>query len=84
MTSLLQKINELNERVDNITTQVCFIVSRGGSTLVNIDKILDAKRLRALGNNTQTSTRSIGMTAIFLLFVLENSAALYSIRRTFP
>jgi hypothetical protein len=27
--------------------------------------MLDAKRLRALGNNTQASTRSIGMTAIF-------------------
>ena len=45
--------------------------------------MLDAKRLRALGNNTQASTRSIGMTAIFC-FLLENSAAFYSIRRTFP
>jgi len=40
MTSLLQKINEVNERVDNITTQVCFIVSRGGGTVVNTDTIL--------------------------------------------
>jgi hypothetical protein len=27
--------------------------------------MLHAKHLRALGNNTQASTRSIGMTAIF-------------------
>ena len=40
MTSLLQKINEVHERVDNISTQVCFVVSRGGATLVNIDTIL--------------------------------------------
>jgi hypothetical protein len=40
MTSLLQKINELNERVDNITTQVCFVVSRGSGTVVNADTIL--------------------------------------------
>jgi hypothetical protein len=46
--------------------------------------MLHAKHFRALGNNTQDSTRSIGMTAIFFLFVLENSAAFYSIRRTFP
>ena len=40
MTSLSQKINEVNERVDNITTQVCFIVSRGGQTVVNTNTIL--------------------------------------------
>jgi hypothetical protein len=40
MTSLLQKIHELNERVDNISTQVCFVVFRGGATLVNTDTIL--------------------------------------------
>ena len=40
MTSLSQKINELNERVDNITTQVCFIVSRGSGTVVNEGTIL--------------------------------------------
>ena len=40
MTSLLQKINDLDLRIDNITTQVCFIVSRGGGTVVNTDTIL--------------------------------------------
>ena len=40
MASLLQKINVLNERVDNITTQVCFIVSRSSGTVVNADTIL--------------------------------------------
>ena len=40
MTSLLQKINYLDLRIDNITKQVCFIVSRGGATVVNIDTIL--------------------------------------------
>ena len=40
MTSLLQKINKVNERVDNIKTQVCFIVSRGSGTVVNADTIL--------------------------------------------
>jgi hypothetical protein len=40
MTSLLQKINDLDLRIDNITTQVCFVVSRGSGTVVNADTIL--------------------------------------------
>jgi hypothetical protein len=40
MTSLLQKINEVNERVDNISTQVCCIVSRSAGTVVNTGSIL--------------------------------------------
>ena len=40
MTSLLQKINELNERVDNISTQVCFVASRSAFTFVNADTII--------------------------------------------
>ena len=40
MTSLLQKINDLDLRIDNITKQVCFIVSRGGAIVVNVDTIL--------------------------------------------
>ena len=40
MTSLLQKINDLDLRIDNITKQACFIVSRSGATLVNLDTIL--------------------------------------------
>ena len=40
MTSLLQKINELNERVDNISTQICFVASRSALTIVNEDTII--------------------------------------------
>ena len=40
MTSLLQKIHELNERVDNISTKICFVASRSALTIVNEDTII--------------------------------------------
>ena len=56
MTSLLQKINDLDLRIDNITTQVCFIVSRSGSTLVNIDTILPYNISENIGGGFDSNT----------------------------
>ena len=70
MTSLLQKINDLDLRIDNITKQVCFIVSRGGSTLVNIDTILPYNNIfenigGGFDSNTYTFTCPIQGRCIF-------------------
>ena len=70
MTSLLQKINELDLRIDNITKQVCFIVSRGGSILVNVDTILPYNSISdnvggGFDSNTYTFTCPIQGRYIF-------------------
>ena len=70
MTSLLQKINDLDLRIDNITKQVCFIVSRGGSTLVNVDTILPYNSISdnvggGFDSNTYTFTCPIQGRYIF-------------------
>ena len=70
MTSLLQKINVFNEWVDDITTQVCFIVSRGGATLLNIDTILPYNNISEniggfFDSNTYTFTCPIQGRYIF-------------------
>ena len=70
MTSLLQKINELNERVDNISTQVCFVVFRSSFNVVNADTILPFDNVSqniggGFNNTTHTFTCPIQGRYIF-------------------
>jgi hypothetical protein len=84
MTSLLQKINDLDLRVDNITKQVCFIVSRGGSTLVNIDTIIPYNNIfenigGGFDSNTYTFTCPIQGRYIFSVGFYTNGNNSYSV-----
>ena len=84
MTSLLQKINEVNERVDNITTQVCFIVSRGGGTVVNTDTILPYNNISdsiggGFDSNTYTFTCPIAGRYLFSVGFYTNGNDSYSV-----
>ena len=84
MTSLLRKINELNERVDNITTQVCFIVSRGGGTVVNVNTILPYNNIfdnigDGFDSNTYTFTCPIAGRYIFSVGFYTNGNNSYSV-----
>ena len=84
MTSLSQKINELNERVDNITTQVCFIVSRGGGTVVNTDTILPYNNIfenigGGFDSNTYTFTCPIQGRYIFSVGFHTNGNNTYAV-----
>ena len=84
MTFLLQKINELNERVDNISTQVCFVVSRGGATLVNIDTILPYNDISeniggGFDSNTYTFTCPIQGRYIFSVGFHTNGNNTYAV-----
>jgi hypothetical protein len=84
MTSLLQKINDLDLRIDNITKQVCFIVSRGGSTLVNIDTILPYNNIfdnigGGFDSNTYTFTCPIAGRYIFSAGFYTNGNNIYAV-----
>ena len=84
MTSLLQKINELNERVDNITTQVCFVVSRGSGTVVNADTILPYNSVSqnvggGFDSNTYTFTCPIQGRYIFSAGFYTNGNNSYAV-----
>ena len=84
MTSLLQKINDLDLRIDNITKQVCFIVSRGGSTLVNVDTILPYNNISdsiggGFDSNTYTFTCPIAGRYLFSVGFYTNGNDSYSV-----
>ena len=84
MTSLVQKINELNERVDNITTKVCFIVSRGSGTVVNADTILPFNSVShdvggGFNSNTHTFTCPIPGRYIFSVGFYSNGNISYAV-----
>ena len=84
MTSLLQKINDLDLRIDNITKQVCFIVSRSGATVVNIDTILPYNNIfenigGGFDNNTYTFTCPIQGRYIFSVGFHTNGNNTYAV-----
>jgi len=84
MTSLLQKINDLDLRIDNITTQVCFIVSRGGGTVVNTDTILPYNNIfenigGGFDSNTYTFTCPIQGRYIFSVGFHTNGNNTYAV-----
>ena len=84
MTSLLQKINDLDLRIDNITKQVCFIVSRGGSILVNVDTILPYNSISdnvggGFDSNTYTFTCPIQGRYIFSVGFHTNGNNTYAV-----
>ena len=84
MTSLSQKINELNERVDNITTQVCFVVSRGSGTVVNEGSILPYNIVSqnvggGFNSNTHTFTCPVEGRYIFSVGFYTNNNNNYTV-----
>ena len=84
MTSLLQKINDLDLRIDNITKQVCFIVSRGGATVVNTDTILPYNSIfenigGGFDSNTYIFTCPIAGRYIFSVGFYTNGNNIYAV-----
>ena len=84
MTSLLQKINEVHERVDNMSTQVCFIVARGGGTVLNTDTLLPYKSIShnvggGFDSNTYTFTSPIQGRYVFSVGFYTNGNNSYAV-----
>ena len=84
MTSLLQKINDLDLRIDNITTKVCFIVSRASGTVVNEGSILPYNNIShnvggGFDSNTHTFTCPIPGRYIFSVGFYTNGNNSYAV-----
>jgi hypothetical protein len=84
MTSLLQKINDLDLRIDNITKQVCFIVSRGGAIVVNTNTILPYNIIfentgGGFDSSTYTFTCPIAGRYIFSVGFYTNGNNIYAV-----
>jgi hypothetical protein len=84
MTSLLQKINDLDLRIDNITTKVCFIVSRASGTVVNEGSILPYNNIShnvggGFNSNTHTFTCPVEGRYIFSVGFYTNNNNNYTV-----